>query len=506
MSWFRRLFSGGGEAARWQKLLAASPGEPHVDLLVSVLRSEEAAIGPMARFALGCGLLAHELLEEKLGGVTSSLQGPQKAAVERGQARLWLQTIERDLKNGATLHGEWRPAADFGEAANAEAHKRTVQHVDRALKRVYGSGPGEGTLGRWLKALATEVGPLAEVDRSGKGGLPPSLSMADADVRAAHFDQVAFVDKVRAAQVAFVVLANRLAEAFSKGAPEQAALTDALGGKLEEPTTDAAAVKARWTTWQQTTRDATMNRGRNPKPAFAEDGSGYQGGGASEQRLASITKVMSLSDLPPESDPTSAPPLPEASGPVLLGMPPVPPNVTQEISVAQIESESRAFQSPPMTQEVSVGQIEQSDAASFAAPALTQEVSAAQLLESAALSGLSGSVAPPAGPPNAPPPPNSVTQPISAADIDAANAEDATRGPPPAPMTDPPQVTQPTQPVGQAVAAPTAPVSAEGAAVAASEAVAATVEGNGATNGVHAPETTPAPKAAQPGEPEPPRE
>src|SRR5438309_490765 len=71
MSWFRRLFSGGGEAARWQKLLAPTPGQPHIEVLQSLLTAEDAALGPLARLALGIGVLSHEILEEKVGALST---------------------------------------------------------------------------------------------------------------------------------------------------------------------------------------------------------------------------------------------------------------------------------------------------------------------------------------------------------------------------------------------------------------------------------------------------
>src|SRR3954469_4686337 len=151
MSWLRRLFSRGGEAARWQKLLAATPGNPHIDVIAQLLSPDDAALGPLARLALGIGVLSHEILEEKIGSLTASLQESQRAAVERAQARLWLQSAIP-----GHLEAEWKPVLDL---ADPEANKRALQHVDRALKRVHGSGPGEAALGRWLKGLAAEITP-----------------------------------------------------------------------------------------------------------------------------------------------------------------------------------------------------------------------------------------------------------------------------------------------------------------------------------------------------------
>ena len=391
MSWLRRLFSGGGEGVRWQKLLAPTPGQPHVELLLSVLRSDDASVGPLARFALAAGLLSHELLEAKVGALTSSMAGPQRAAVERAQARLWLQT--QDLTLG--LDNELRPAL---ELADADAHKRTLQHIDRAIKRVHGSSPGEGSLGRWLKALAAEVTPLADANARvpGSGSLPPSLHIADADARAAHFDQAGFLDKTTAATTLFVTYANRLGEAFQKGSPELGALVEALG-KLDDVHADVGASALRSKSWLDETREACLTRGRNPQPAFAE---GEYQSPSTDHRLASVTKVMSLADLPPEATVAGhggAPPLPEGSGPV---SPPhsLAPNVTQEVSLAQIESEGFAL-----------------GAAGEARPTVP--------------------AAPPADANEAMQ--GNVTQPISIADVAAANEEDLRTVPPPPPMTEP---------------------------------------------------------------------
>lgn len=398
MSWLRRLFSRGGEAARWQKLLAPTPGHPHIDLLVSLLSPDDAAVGPLARLALGLGALSHEILEEKVGSITASLQPAERASIERAQARLWLQASVPHH-----LEAEWKPVIDISDV---EAHKRALLQVDRALGRLHGAGPGEAALARWLKGLAAEVGPLAE----GKGptaALPPSLALADHEARGPHFDQAGFVENTQAAVSWIVFVANRLAEAFTSLNPDKAALTAALGSAFPEPSpSEVAAQRERWTAWIAGAREQALTRGRNPKPAFLEG----EGGEISEQRLASITKVMSLADLPPEAAIPGAPPLPELSGPHV----PPPPAVTQEVSLAQIEAEARAaaFPAPAMTQEVSIAQIEAEQAAAegFVLPAHTQEVSSAQLVDE-------GSPAKAA----------SITQPIPADQVAAANAEDAAR-------------------------------------------------------------------------------
>jgi hypothetical protein len=415
MSFLRKLFSRGGEAARWQKLLAPTPGQPHVDTIVSLLSPEDAAIGPLARLALGLGAVSHEILEEKIGPLTASLPAAERAAVERAQARLWLQSVPRQLE------AEWRPMLDLAEG---DANRRALTHVDRALKRVYGAGPGDAALARWIKGLAAEVGPLVE-GKGADGALPPSLSLADHDARGPHFEGAGFVEKAQAAVSWIVFVANRLGAAFTMHNPERAMLVSSLsgaGGLLPEPTpAEIETQRQQWRTWIHGAREESMLRGRNPKPAFAEG----EAPPSPEHRLASITKVMSLSDLPPESDGSGAPPLPETSG--AHAAPPPPPAVTQEVNVAQIQAEAPAnegFQAPAHTQEVSLAQIEaeQTNAEGFQLPAHTQEVTSAQLVDE---------------------PPAHVTQPLSIGQIEAANAEDAARAaaapPPPPPATEPPQ-------------------------------------------------------------------
>jgi hypothetical protein len=398
MSWFRRLFSGGGEAARWQKLLAPVPGQPHVSTIVSLLSADDAAVGPLARLALGIGMLSHELVEQHLSAALGTASGgPQRAAVERAQARLWLQSaVPTHLEN------EWKPVLELaGSVEGADAQKRAVLHVDRALKRVHGSGPGEAALARWLKGLVAEIGPLAD-GRGASGALPASLSVSDHEARGPFFDQVSFVEKAQAAVAAIVGVANKLGEVFTmSGNPDRASIQEALTLVGAAPGhADIEAARVRWKQWLTAAKESAIIRGRNTKPAFIEGEAILP-----EHKLGSLTGVMRLSDLPPEAQDAGAPPVPEGSGPVVTNKtaPPIPPSQTQEVSLAQIEAEARAagFQTPAHTQEVSLAQIE------------------AESL-------------PPHLVPTAPPPPDAtplgnegkITQPISAADVAAANAVD----------------------------------------------------------------------------------
>jgi hypothetical protein len=183
MSFFRRLFAGGGKSARWQKLLEGD-GTARPELVVELLVAEagaagESGPGPLARLALGLGLLSHEVLASTLRPVFAALPENQRAAVARGQARLWLQQL---VPPSGDLQGEWRAVL---ELQDVEQHKRVVEHVHAALARAFGTGPGPDVLQRWLKGLVAEVSPL--VDGS-KGALPPEAGMADADVQKLAFD------------------------------------------------------------------------------------------------------------------------------------------------------------------------------------------------------------------------------------------------------------------------------------------------------------------------------
>lgn len=401
MSWFRRLFSGGSDTARWQKNLAPS-STPRAEFVKRFIVDSGAGggLGPMARLALGLGLLAHELLEAKLAAGSST--GPDKAAIERAQARLWMQAA---IPTG--MEAEWRPIAELGDG---ELHRRTFEHLDAALKAAFGAGPGKDALHRWARGLVSEVAPAVPT------GLPPSLAMADHAARGPHFENNGFVGRVQDAQNWFVLLANRLGERATVAAPDATAVIDALcagGANVIEADGDASAVRDRWISWHTKTRKDTLERGRNDKPAFIE--------GIGEvkpvHRSNAFTGMMNLSDLPPEAlppelrpaalpppsdvlappvphtmevslasleglanPPPNLPPLPlDASGPLPMARPTaLPPTHTQEISVAQIEGEARAFAAPAMTQEISVAQIE-SEARAFSAPALTQEISVAQI-------------------------------------------------------------------------------------------------------------------------------
>ncbi|HEY1101563.1 MAG TPA: hypothetical protein VGF99_21670, partial [Myxococcota bacterium] len=89
MSFFRRIFSSGGEAGRWQKQLQAG-ATPRAALVRSYLLPVN-DLGPMGRLALALGALSHDVLEARLAPGMAHVAAGDRAAVERAQARLWLQ-------------------------------------------------------------------------------------------------------------------------------------------------------------------------------------------------------------------------------------------------------------------------------------------------------------------------------------------------------------------------------------------------------------------------------
>ena len=371
LSLWRRLFLRGGEAARWQRQLA--PGDmPRAKLVQGLLRSDdERGVGPLARLALGLGFLAEEILESQVAELNSAIPTAMKASVERAQARLWLQVAAP-----SDLAAEWRVLL---ELADVEQSRRTFEQVDVALMRAFGQRPGKDAIGSWVRGLCAELQPLVA-----QSALPPSLGMPDHEARAAHFDQTGFLERVQDAVQWFIVIANRVAGCFEDGDAAESALTTALmgaGDRLLPASTASAGDRGQWASWQQARRVASLERGRNPKPAFTIDPPGE-----SLHRSAANTAILNLSqlsagvegdDLPPPTDLPHAPPLPA---------------MTMEIQASQVEEALAAghFASPGLTQEVSLAQIEAEVASlgervgpaggfshdGFPAPNVTQEVRA----------------------------------------------------------------------------------------------------------------------------------
>jgi hypothetical protein len=392
MSFFRRLFAGGSEAARWQKLLhaGAAPRAP----LVTAYLTASTELGPMARLSLALGGLAHELLESRLQPVLAQAPAGERAAIERAQARLWLQSAVPNVRD---LEHEWHAVDDL---ADGETHRRTFSHLDASLKAAFSGGPGRDALARWSRVLVGQMGPAIQQ------GLPPSSGMADHVARTPWFDQPNLIALLQEVTQWFVVVANRLGEqAGHDEGLTTATATRALcgdGTAIVGPNAETPAAET-WTAWINGTRQRTLKRGRNERPAFIE--------GVGEvkpiHRSNAFTGVMRLGDLPPGEVPpeltnpslppesaaaappvpmtqeislaqiegaTSLPPLPlDASSPIPVAPPSVPPVIsqtvggdghfappamTQEISLAQIEAEAAAFAPPTHTQEISVVQIE----------------------------------------------------------------------------------------------------------------------------------------------------
>jgi hypothetical protein len=392
MSFFRRLFAGGSEAARWQKHLQAG-GAPRAGLVTAYLTASTEP-GPMARLSLALGGLAHELLEARLAPAMGQVGAGERAAVERAQARLWLQSAVPNVRD---LEVEWHAVDDL---ADVDQHKRTFAHVDASLKMAFSAGPGRDALGRWARSLVQQMTPALQQ------GLPPSTGMADHVARGPWFDQPNLIALIQDATRWFVVVANRLGEqaARDEGLTASTATRALCGDGTSILGTDAETpAAATWTDWITSTRKRTLERGRNERPAFIE--------GVGEvkpiHRSNAFTGVMRLSDLPPGEVPpelqnpslppessaatppvphtqeislaqiegaTSLPPLPlDASGPVPVAPPSLPPVLSQAVGGGDGH-----FAPPAMTQEISVAQIE-SEAAAFAAPAHTQEVSVVQI-------------------------------------------------------------------------------------------------------------------------------
>lgn len=363
MSFFRRLFSGGSEAARWQKQLQAS-ATPRVELIAAALAGG-AEFGPMARLSFALGSLSHEIVASKLSGVLAQVSAGERPAVERAQTRLWLQS-----KSDVDFVSELRAIADLGDL---DLHRRSFDHVDGALKVAFNTKPGRDALARWARGLMAEVGVAEEQ------GLPPSLGMADSSARTPHFEDANVVFLLKEAERWFVVVANRLGEEAGRdegltSAGIRRALTGG-GSQLLGP--DAPSPSAAvWTPWYNEVRRRTLERGKNDEPAFVEG----QVAVKAVQRSNAFTGVMKLSDLstselPPELHNPSFPP---ASS---VPAPPVPA-MTQEVSLAQIEA---AFQRPPLPFDASgpVPVAPRSPAPvlsqSFDTPAMTQEISMSQI-------------------------------------------------------------------------------------------------------------------------------
>jgi hypothetical protein len=382
MSFFRRLFAGGGESARWQKLLQAQ-STPRVGLVSSFLTSPS-ELGQMARLALSLGCLSHELLESRWLPLLAAVSPSERAGVERAQARLWLQQA---IPNTRDLEAEWQCLEALSDA---EQHRRSFDHVHASLKAMFSTGPGRDTCARWARGLAAHVAPLAPQ------GLPPSAGLADHTARGPWFDQVNALDVLHDVTQAFVVVANRLgALAGSHDGLTPSSVQDALGtdgGALLERRSEGPPAQA-WTDWLKETRQRALARGRNERPAFVEP---------PPTSDLHVPGAMG-SELPPELPAPSLPPVSVAASP------PVP--LTQEISLAQIEAARSvpplpvdssgpmpaapstppehavhgapgSFVAPIMTQEISLAEIE-SAAASFPAPTHTQEVSLAQIEQAA---------------------------------------------------------------------------------------------------------------------------
>ena len=379
-SLLRRLLGRGKTtSARWSRQLS-SMDEPRGDLPAALLARRSGGPGQMTRLALALGAISHAVLEASVGDITRGLDGAERQAVERGQARLWLQFAVPSLRD---LEREWAPTAELDDA---ERVRRPLEHLEAALASVHGEAPGTDALSRWVRALAAEMIPL--VDRA---ALPPEGALPEHEVRSRYFEgDAAFLEKAQRAIHWFVYLANELgALCLGREATDEelrAAVCDEFGALRPVPEDfDVERSRAAWQERVRALRQDHLDRGHNPKPAYYES-----------QEIASM-----VPELPPLPD--------DASEPVAV------PAHTQEISAADIESELEEaaggpapLQAPAMTQEISAADIESEieeaapapGASVPAAPTTTQQISAADI--EAEL---------PAAP--------TTTQQISAADIEA---------------------------------------------------------------------------------------
>ncbi len=373
-SFFRRLFMPGKQKrAFWRKALEPA-GSPSLELALGVMTKGQGPYpGSMARFALGLGVLSHQVLHANVADVTAELEGGAREAMNRALARVWL---DQAFSSTDVLAAALKPALHLEEA---NAHKALVEHLNAALREAHGEAPGTETLWRWVRGLCADVDPLVS-----RPQLPPSLSTSDEEAREKH--GAALQSSAASARAWFVFLANRLAPLFLAGDPSREQMRAALvdeGDALRRPNAEEETPAAGGSAAASAFRDAVvalrnehLGRGRNPKPAYDE-----------------------VSGAEHAAPPAGMPPLPDdASG----AMPRVPAH-TQEVSVADIEAELRPppdFGAPLHTQEVSVAQIEEqlAQASAPAAPTSTQQVSLDDIQEELAAQAPSSSSSAPAAP------------------------------------------------------------------------------------------------------------
>lgn len=386
-SFFRRLFMPGKQKrAFWMKALEPA-GTPSLELALAVLtKGKGDRPGGMVRFALGLGVLSHQVLHARVREVTADLEGSQRDATDRALARLYL---EKRLPSLDALPAELKPVLRLEDTS---AHKLLVEHLNGALKEAHGEAPGTETLWRWMRGLCADVEPLTQ-----RTALPASLGVSDDEAREKYGEalDVAVADARRW----FVFLGNRLAPLFLVGDPTREQMRDALvddGDALRRPDgADDEGALAGFHAAIATLRREHLGRGRNDKPAFDE------ASGATAKA------------------PAGMPSLPEdGSGPLQV------PAHTQEISVSDIESElserreREAFAAPAHTQEVSVAQIEEQLGSANRpprAPASTQQVSLDDIQEELAAREVEPPPTPSARPPAAP----ASTQQVSLDQIEA---------------------------------------------------------------------------------------
>jgi hypothetical protein len=355
LSFLGRLFSRGAHAGRWHKVMIAS-NKARPEFALRLLAPSPGGPGAMARLAMALGALSYEVCAAHPFHV--AVAPPDPVGQDRAVSRMLLTMT---IPNAPGYAAEWAPVLELDSQERDWKIART--HLDGALEHA-GARPGVDALARWGKAVATEV-------KSWGSGPPPSLGVGD-DVVAAQSQIIAENDQQAVRWV--VALSNALAQPLLTTAPadDASAAIRALivtpSGDLQPITGLIGDVAAGWQ-WLSQYRSVALDRGRNEKPAFVE--------GHAPPRNNAHTGMMQLSDLPPEL-PVSMPPE------VVGGFAPPLPAMTQELSLAAVQSALDIPAPPAMTQELSLAQIESEMAApgvgrGFGAPALTQEVSLADI-------------------------------------------------------------------------------------------------------------------------------
>jgi hypothetical protein len=462
VSFFKRIFGiGAGESQKWTRAL--EPNGSRLSELAAAIcdTSTGDAVGPLPKLALTIGVLSHEVLSQAIGPTLASIDPAARPAYARGQARLWMQFA---VPTRRELVAEWSAAR---AVQDPEVMKRAFDLLDAAFRASLKESPGKEVFTRWARGLAHAVLPL--VDGT---GMPDALGLNDHDVRASVFDGgAAFIERTEAATTRLAFLVGRLASVFEGRSPTYVEVRDALfdsAGVLREApsTSELDGLVTRWSSRMGELREEALTRGRNPKAAYHDDGHPQMpplpedSGESPAFRAPAHTQEISAAEIEGQlgdssSEPSGSPLKTQEISAVEIeeatSLPPQPPRVTQQISLADIAEEmsaaddgrpgsSNPFDAPSSTQQVSLDDIEAELSSAMSTetprpPAVTQQISAADIEAELASSSTTPppppdeaskdngvdhvATAAPAAAVKAPPPPPAATQQISAADIEA---------------------------------------------------------------------------------------